>query len=79
MNEHNRQESGKLERAAKWVIRQLLLEVESRGTEIELYDAQEGGYIVFYRLISGSDATVEEYAGKLSINKNGQQLEVQNG
>jgi hypothetical protein len=77
MTKHNRIESGKLADGAKWVIRQLLLEVESRNTEIELYDAEADGYVIFYRLISGSEAIVDEFAQKLSIKKNGNRLEVQ--
>lgn len=77
MNEHNRIESGKLDDGAKWVIRQLLLEVESRNTEIELYDAELEGYVIFYRLLSGGEAVVEEFAQKLSIKKDGNRLEVQ--
>ena len=79
MSEHNRQESAKLADGAKWVIRQLLLEVESRGTEIELFNAAPGGYVVFYRLLSGNEALVAEFADKLGIQKNGDRLEVQHG
>lgn len=79
MSEHNRKESGKLARGAKWVIRQLLLEVESRQTEIELHDAEPGGYVVFYRLLRGEEATVQEFARKLGILKNGNRLEVRRG
>ena len=77
MSDHNRIESAKLADGAKWVIRQLLLEVESRNTEIELYDAEPAGYVIFYRLLSGSEAVVDEFAQKLSIKKNGSRLEVQ--
>ena len=35
MTEHNRIESDKLNDSAKWVIRQLLLEIETQNTEIE--------------------------------------------
>ena len=79
MSEHNRKESAKLADGAKWVIRQLLLEVETRNTEIELFDAKPGGYVVFYRLLSGPEAIVEEFARKLSIKKTGNRLEVQHG
>ncbi|MFQ5823581.1 MAG: hypothetical protein ACE5JB_05955 [bacterium] len=79
MTEHNRNESAKLSDGAKWVIRQLLLEVESRNTKIELYDAQQDGFVIFYRLISGDDTIVEEFAKKLSIKKTGNRLEVQHG
>ena len=79
MNEHNRNQSNKLVRSAKWVIRQLLLEIESRQTEIELYDPEEDGYVVFYRLISGDEATVVEFAEKLNIQKDGNRLEVNRG
>ncbi|MFH1943932.1 MAG: hypothetical protein ABIL68_17655 [bacterium] len=79
MEEHNQNESSKLSDGAKWVIRQLLLEVECRNTRIDLYDAEEGGYVVFYRLVSGDDSVVEEYARKLSIQKSGNRLEVQHG
>ena len=77
MTEHNRNETAKLARGAKWVIRQLLLEVETRDTEIELYDATPDGYVIFYRLISGEEAIVSEFAGKLNIQKQGNRLEVQ--
>lgn len=77
MTEHNRKETAKLARGAKWVIRQLLVEVETRDTEIELYDAAPDGYVIFYRLISGDDAIVSEFAGKLNIQKQGNRLEVQ--
>ncbi|MDZ7331659.1 MAG: hypothetical protein ONB13_01220 [candidate division KSB1 bacterium] len=76
MTEHNRKETAKLARAAKWVIRQLLLEIESRNTQIELYDAAEGGYEVYYRLLSGDDAVVTEFANKLNIRRQGNRLEV---
>jgi hypothetical protein len=79
MSEHNRNETAKLAQGAKWVIRQLLLEIESRGTEIELFDAAPGGYVIFYRLLQGSEAVVEEFAQKLSIGKTGNRLEVQHG
>lgn len=77
MTEHNREQSAQLAQGAKWVIRQLLLEVESRGTEIELFDPEAGQYVIFYRLLAGQEATVEEFAQKLSIDKQGQRLEVQ--
>ncbi len=76
MSEHNRKESAKLARPAKWVIRQLLSEIESRGTEIELYDAVEGGYAVYYRLLSGDESVVTEFAGKLNIRQQENRLEV---
>ncbi|MGH7491300.1 MAG: hypothetical protein ACREOO_02770 [bacterium] len=79
MSEHNRQETAKLADGAKWVIRQLLLEVESRGTEIELFNAAPRGYVVFYRLLTGSEGLVAEFAEKLGIQKNGDRLEVQHG
>ena len=79
MSEHNRQESAKLADGAKWVIRHLLLEVESRGTEIELFNAAPGGFFVFYRLLAGKEALVVEFADKLGIQKNGDRLEVQHG
>ena len=79
MSEHNRQETAKLADGAKWVIRQLLLEVESRGTEIELFNAAPGGFVVFYRLLAGKEALVVEFADKLGIQKNGDRLEVQHG
>jgi hypothetical protein len=76
MTEHNRKETAKLTSGAKWVIRQLLLEVETRDTEVELYDAVPGGYVIFYKLLSGEDAVVSEYANKLNIQKQGNRLEV---
>ena len=76
MTEHNRNETAKLARGAKWVIRQLLLEVETRDTEIELYDATPDGYVIFYRLLSGEEVIVSEFAGKLNIQKQGNRLEV---
>ena len=79
MTDHNRNETGKLSRGAKWVIRQLLLEIENRQTEIELYDAEEDGFVVFYRLISGNEAVVEEFAQKLKIKKEDKRLEVRHG
>jgi hypothetical protein len=79
MSEHNRQETAKLADGAKWVIRQLLLEVETRGTEIELFNAAAGGYVIFYRLVSGSEAVVAEFAQRLGIQKSGDRLEVQHG
>ena len=79
MSGHNHNESAKLADGAKWVIRQLLLEVESRSTAIELYDADIGGFVIFYRLVKGDDSVVEEYARKLSIQKEGNRLEVQHG
>ncbi len=79
MNEHNRNETAKLARGAKWVIRQLLLEVEARETEIELHDAVPNGYVVFYRLLSGEDEVVTEYARKLNILKQHDRLEVGHG
>ena len=79
MNEHNKNETAKLKRGAKWVIRQLLLEIEERQTQIEFYDAEEKGYVIYYRLISGDEALVEEYARKLSIKKDGNRLEVNKG
>jgi hypothetical protein len=79
MTDHNREETGRLARGAKWVIRQLLLEVESRQTEIELYDAAPEGYVIFYRLLSGQESVVEEFAQKLSIKKEGNRLEVRHG
>ena len=77
MTEHNRTESAKLKSGAKWVIRQLILEVESRNTEIELIDAEPEGHVIFYRLLSGEEAIVEEFAQKLSIGKQDNRLEVQ--
>ena len=71
MTEHNRTETAKLASGAKWVIRQLLLEVETRDTEIE-----PGGYVVFYKLLSGEDAVVSEFANKLNVKKQGNRLEV---
>lgn len=79
MTDHNRNESGKLARGAKWVIRQLLLELESRNTEITLRDAAPQGYSIFYDLAAGEEALVEEFAQKLGIRKNGDRLEVQHG
>ena len=79
MNEHNRRETGKLCRGAKWVIRQLLFEVETRQTNIDCYDAQEGGSVIFWRLVSGDEAVVEEFAQKLNIKKEGSRLEVHDG
>jgi hypothetical protein len=79
MTEHNREESAKLAQGAKWVIRQLLLEVESRQTEIELFNAEPNGYVIFYRLLSGQEAVVEEFAQKLGVKKNGDRLEVKHG
>lgn len=76
MTEHNKKETAKLARGAKWVIRQLLLEIETRDTEIELYDAAPKGYVIFYRLRSGEDAVVTEFAAKLNIQKQGHRLEV---
>ncbi len=77
MTEHNRAVSAQLASGAKWVIRQLLLEVETRGTDIELFDPKTAGYVVFYRLLSGQEVVVEEFAQKLSIGKQGNRLEVQ--
>lgn len=79
MSEHNRAETAKLARGAKWVIRQLLLEVETRQTEIELFDAVPEGFAISYRLLSGEEAVVEEFAQKLGILKNGNRLEVKHG
>ena len=79
MTEHNREESAKLAQGAKWVIRQLLLELESRQTEIELFDAEPQGHAISYRLISGQESVVEEFSAKLSIMKNGNRLEVRHG
>jgi len=79
MNEHNRDESAKLDDGAKWVIRQLLLETESRGAKVELYDAAPEGFIIYYRLISGDESVVSEFAEKLGIKKEGNRLEVQHG
>lgn len=77
MTDHNRLESAKLARGAKWAIRQLLLETESRNTEIKLYDAKKEGFVVFYDFIAGDEAVVEEFAQKLLIQKIGNRLEVQ--
>lgn len=79
MSEHNRTETAKLARGAKWVIRQLLLEVETRQTEIELFDAVPEGFAISYRLLAGDEAVVEEFAQKLGILKNGNRLEVKHG
>lgn len=79
MTDHNREESAKLAQGAKWVIRQLLLEVESRQTEIELFDAVQDGFVIFYRLLSGQESVVEEFAQKLGIKKDGNRLEVKHG
>ncbi|MCL4704527.1 hypothetical protein KJ068_05170 [bacterium] len=79
MSEHNRTETAKLARGAKWVIRQLLLEVETRQTEIELFNAVPEGFAISYRLLSGEEALVEEFAQKLGILKNGNRLEVKHG
>jgi len=79
MTEHNREETAKLAQGAKWVIRQLLLEVESRQTEIELFDAEPNGYVISYRLVSGQESVVEEFAQKLGIKKTGNRLEVKHG
>lgn len=79
MTELNQKETAKLVDGAKWVIRQLLLEVETRNTNIELYDAEQNGYMIFYRLISGEEAIVKEFAQKLNIQKQGNRLEVQHG
>jgi len=79
MTEHNREETAKLAQGAKWVIRQLLLEVESRQTEIELFDAEPNGYVISYRLVAGQESVVEEFAQKLGIKKTGNQLEVKHG
>jgi hypothetical protein len=79
MTDHNREETAKLAQGAKWVIRQLLLEVESRQTEIELFDAVQDGFVIFYRLLSGQESVVEEFAQKLGIKKDGNRLEVKHG
>jgi len=79
MTEHNREETDKLAQGAKWVIRQLLLEVESRQTEIELHDAVTDGHGISYRVISGQETVVNEFAQKLGIKKNGNRLEVKDG
>lgn len=79
MTEHNREETAKLASGAKWVVRQLLLEVESRQVEIELFDAEPNGYGIFYRLVTGLESVVEEFAQKLGIKKTGQRLEVKHG
>lgn len=76
MTEHNKTETARLARGAKWVIRQLLLELETRDTEIELYDAVPKGYVIFYRLLAGQEAVVTEFANKLNIKKQGNRLEV---
>lgn len=79
MTENNKNETGKLARGAKWVIRQLLLELETRNTEVELFDAEKDGYVIFYRMITGKEDLVDEFAGKLSIGKKNNRLEVQHG
>lgn len=79
MTEHNREETAKLASGAKWVVRQLLLEVESRQVEIELFDAELNGYGISYRLVTGQESVVEEFAQKLGIKKTGQRLEVKHG
>lgn len=79
MTDHNRSESGKLARGAKWVIRQLLLELENRQTEIRLFDAVANGHAISYELVSGDEALVVEFAEKLGIRKNGNRLEVRHG
>jgi len=76
MTDHNRKETAKLARGAKYVIRQLLKDIETRDTEIELYDAVPKGYVIFYKLLSGEDAVVSEFAAKLNIQKQGNRLEV---
>lgn len=79
MSEHNRNETAKLARGAKWVVRQLVLEVQTRGTEIELFDAVPEGFAISYRLLSGEEAVVDEFAQKLDILKDGNRLEVKHG
>lgn len=79
MTEHNREETAKLAQGAKWVVRQLLLEVESRQVEIELFDAELNGYGISYHLVTGQESVVEEFAQKLGIKKIGQRLEVKHG
>ena len=79
MDEHNQQESGKLAQGAKWVIRQLLLELENRQTTIKLYDAEPNGHVIYYQLIAGEEALVVEFAQKLSIKKEDNRLEVRHG
>lgn len=76
MNNHDNKEWTKLNDEAKWIIRQLLFELESRHVNIELYDAEKNGYVVYYRLLSGQDQLVVEFAEKLSIIKQGDRLEV---
>jgi hypothetical protein len=66
----------KLNDEAKWIIRQLVFEVESRKVNIELFDPVENGYAISYYLLSGRDDVVAEYAEKLSIVKQGNRLEV---
>lgn len=79
MTEHNKNETQKLDDGARWVIRQLLFDTEQRNVEIELYDAEPNGYVVYYHLISGNDAVVKEYAQKLGIQIQANRLEVQHG
>jgi hypothetical protein len=79
MTEHNREETRKLAQGAKWVSRQLLLELESRQTEVELYDAEPDGHVIYYRLLSGQEDVVKEFAEKLGIKKNDNRLEVKHG
>lgn len=76
MNIPNNKEWSKLNEAAKWIIRQLLFEVESRKVNIEFHDPVVNGYVIYYDLLFGQDDVVAEFAQKLSINKQGNRLEV---
>ncbi len=76
MNNHDNKEWAKLNDGAKWIIRQLLFELESRNVNIELYDAEDNGFVIYYRLFAGEDDPVVEFAEKLSIIKQGNRLEV---
>jgi hypothetical protein len=78
MNNQHNAEWQKLHDEAKWIIRQLVFELESRNVCIELYDAESGGFVIYFRLVSGQEDKVAEYAEKLSINKQGHRLEVLN-
>jgi hypothetical protein len=77
MNNQYNAEWQKLHDEAKWIIRQLVFELESRNVCIELYDAEPDGFVIYFRLVSGQEEKIAEYAEKLSILKQGQRLEVQ--
>jgi hypothetical protein len=50
--------------------------LESRKVYIELYDAEDNGFKVYYKLVYGAESTVSEFAEKLAIIKMDNKLEV---